>query len=332
MRLAIIAEKPALLHMFVPEIRARFPEADLSDALVCYPIFGWYVGARRFSFPRGLKWADYPYVGTPQIKSISFGEANSSIGIGKASGPRLAQDDEAETYLKSADVILLLMDADYGGIHLAARFLGDHFGTIPWERTLYPWIVSLTDEGRREAMDRAVPGDQKMGMISAGETRRYFDFNYIANSLSVIKETARRAGISGGVPSKYGLQLLYSARSSGPMSYGRLVESMSYRWKGSGRYSNGDVQMGSGASRMQIVDQLVADGYLDLSGKSKTGISENGRAFLSLLHPRCEDPDLPFRLYEWSLLPPTEARAKIDRYIRTFFGRQKTFLDASERI
>ena len=51
-----------------------------------------------------------------------------------------------------------------------------------------------------------------------------------------------------------------------------------------------------------------------------------GRAFLEKLHPDCEDPDLPFRLSEWQHDPAT-GHAKAQRYLRTWFGKQKRFMN-----
>ena len=60
----------------------------------------------------------------------------------------------------------------------------------------------------------------------------------------------------------------------------------------------------------------------------KNTLSDAGERFLEILHPDSEDPDLPFRLQEWQMLPPTEARDRIDTYLRTFFGKTKRRLDA----
>jgi hypothetical protein len=46
---------------------------------------------------------------------------------------------------------------------------------------------------------------------------------------------------------------------------------------------------------------------------------------LNRLHPDCEDPDLPFRLHAWCEAGAA-AKPAIDRYIKTFFGKQKRFM------
>lgn len=54
-----------------------------------------------------------------------------------------------------------------------------------------------------------------------------------------------------------------------------------------------------------------------------------GETFLSALHPDCEDRDLAGRLHLWCEEGLASARPKIDRYIRTFFGKQMRFLSQS---
>ena len=53
-------------------------------------------------------------------------------------------------------------------------------------------------------------------------------------------------------------------------------------------------------------------------------LSAQGQAFLDLLHPGCCDQDLPGRMRQWEQEWPV-SRPKIERYLRTFFGKQKRF-------
>lgn len=49
-----------------------------------------------------------------------------------------------------------------------------------------------------------------------------------------------------------------------------------------------------------------------------------GAVTLSHLHPDCQDMDLPGRMNEWQNQWPA-SRGKIERYLRTFFGKQLRF-------
>jgi hypothetical protein len=53
----------------------------------------------------------------------------------------------------------------------------------------------------------------------------------------------------------------------------------------------------------------------------------SGRGDSPLLHKDCYDPDLPFRLHEWCMLPSEIAIPKINQYINRLFGKQKKKLD-----
>ncbi len=336
MRLAIVAEKPSLLDAFAPLLPEFFPDADFARTPIFFPIFGWYVGtANRFRLPRGIKRAELPFTSEPVYKPITSMTAKARIGVRKLGAPSFSMiESEADQALADADVILALVDAYYGGAHLAYRFINDALGHFPKGRVIYPWIIDLTENGMRKALSEMRCFDEfAMPIAMQGEIRRYFDFNYLCNALPMFGEAARLAGTWGStVPSKYGLQLLYDALDTGSLSDGKRIERMT-RWRGTGKYKTSDTAfydgLGSASSRNNIIEELVKAHYLRRSGKNRinTELSEEGSSFLDLLHPDCRDADLPFRLDAWSLLPVPEARSKIDRYIRTFFGKQKAFFD-----
>lgn len=332
MRLAIIAERPSFAAHFAKTLREFYPDVDFSDVAVFHPIFGWYVGDRRFQFPRGLKWSDFPYVGEPSYRPIEVEESRPVKGIKGLSARRNINGEEGREALHSADQILLLMDPHSSSAHLAKRFLADHFHTIPWERTLYPWIRDFTEAGMRGAMSAANRADSfVLPHIKNSELRRFFDYNFLVNSFALLGTTVMEdAGLKGPVPSKYGLQLLYDALDTGPLGDGYRIERMT-RWKGTGKYDPARYDgVGSSASRAAIIGDLVRGGFFSRDG-NKTNITDGGRRYLQLLHPNCRDVDLPFRIADWAELPEAEARAKMTRYLRTFFGKQKVFIESRRK-
>ena len=94
------------------------------------------------------------------------------------------------------------------------------------------------------------------------------------------------------------------------------------RWTGSGKYSSNnkfsEVGIGSVTSRHEIITQMKKRGTAVLQDK-KVQITPIGRVFVRALHGKTYDPDLPFRIHEWSL---EGCRENMARYIRTVFGRQ----------
>jgi hypothetical protein len=101
-------------------------------------------------------------------------------------------------------------------------------------------------------------------------------------------------------------------------------------WPGTGKYPVSSLsgnRFGLGAVEFQnyalhtLVDRCLVEEIND-----RYTLSEEGEAFLDVLHPDCEDPDQPFRTAAWTCLPVDEAEAAIGRYIRTFFGKQRRFI------
>lgn len=332
MRLAIIARRPSFTAKFAKILPSFYPEVDFSDVTVFHPIFGWYLGNRRFNFPRGLKWSDFPYVGEPSYRPIEIDDTRPVKGISSLSKRRNVMGDEGRKALLSADHILFLMDPNSTCAHLSDRFLSDQFQTIPWEKTLYPVITDLTDDGMLRALSTAKRADDYVTSYKGhSELRRFFDYNFLVNSFALLGGTVMQdAGLGGPVPSKYGLQLLYDAVETGPLGDGHRIERM-IRWKGTGKYNAAHYDgVGSPTSQAAIVEDLVRGGFFSRTG-NMTDITDGGRRYLELLHPNCRDEDLPFRIADWTKLPEAEARAKITRYLRTFFGKQKVFMESSRK-
>jgi hypothetical protein len=196
-------------------------------------------------------------------------------------------------------------------------------------------MLRLLDEA---AIERALATMRPFGQACAaslayGRVTRYFDWNWNVNGLAILGEAQRRVGVAAGAPplSKYALQLLYALRHLPPQTDGAVV-SLMQAWPGTGRYpaqpGSGFSRMGSPASRLPIVDNLGKAGLLDwleVSERHALSVSERGHALLGLLHPGCEDADLPFRLHAWCE-QGEDSKPAIDRYIKTFFGKQKRFI------
>jgi hypothetical protein len=202
---------------------------------------------------------------------------------------------------------------------------------------------SLDQPTVQKAFSELKPFGEACGRsLEYGYIKRYFDWNWNVNALAVLGDAARRAEVPSDAPplSKYSLQLLYAMRKAAPMSE-RAVFDLTDCWPGTGRYTYTEAQrrprFGSMASRIQIVENLVVAGLLEQAATARSCplgthelwpttfvLSARGQALLGLLHPDCEDADLPFRLDAWCDQGPA-AKPAIDRYIKTFFGKQLRF-------
>ena len=83
--------------------------------------------------------------------------------------------------------------------------------------------------------------------------------------------------------------------------------------------------MGSAASRQNIHACLTELGLTNQSEKGMLSITPLGTAFVAALHPDCRDFDLPFRLDAWMSMGVEVAEPAIERYLKTFFGKQLRF-------
>lgn len=311
----------------------------------------------EFNFPRHVSWKDYPRVEEPRYRHVFEGDYFPAfIGLNEStSGIRssrkgnraeklrsdarsLKDGDRIAEMLRSADRIYIAMDASPSAVLAAHRLVSDVWGEDDLPDMVYPWIVDLSSPAFEESIANARPWQEvRDGNIGPALVKRRFEYNYRLNAFALI---GRAFDVAAGediprdgrqpVASKVALQVLYYLRSlpvSEVVSDLELVCRMN-TWRGSGRYPFCRNIFGGAASRAPILDHLLQSGLATRgTGKVKSfAITDFGVRFLDLLHPDCEDPDLAYRLDAWGRLPVDEAYPKVDRYIRTFFGKQKRFL------
>ena len=188
------------------------------------------------------------------------------------------------------------------------------------------------------ASDLTTRSPEFLAVFNQAECKQVFHFNWSLNALPIFGDVLRHVGITeNAFISKFQVLLLHALAERGPMSEGEIVFMMRY-WKGSGKWGKrGEDVFGSPASRDAIMRQILEKGLLSALPINKEGVrsriavSEIGRAFLSHLHPDSYDPDLGFRLAEWGKTWPA-SRPAMERYIRTYFGKQKRFFSKSKNV
>ncbi|NTF23607.1 hypothetical protein G6L37_35120 [Agrobacterium rubi] len=325
MKLAILSHAPSYPAKARKEIKARWPDVDL-DLVPVITFYGYSWDGRLFDIPRDIPWQDLP-LRRPVARRKT---TQLSLRTGIESQPHTDADIEtARSVVMTADEVLLLCDDDFETIGGANDLLCDLFGAIPKERVVFP--ASLFG---RKALDGA---DRETIMLEAGffentagqmalacETSDYFDYNYVLNATPILGLAARNAGLKGTAPSAFGLQLLYWLAENDGASTASDLRSVMAGWRGLGKYADAK-GMGSMRSRQAIVERLVSGGYLARGLREKNDdvyLTDSGRRFISLLHKDCRDPDLPFRIRQWQMLPAVRARSRIDGYFNAFFGKQ----------
>lgn len=336
MRIVIVTEKPYMARRIAQAAQPLFPN-DTLDHLIC-----WQDGLYEPVLPRGLRWNDYPYIAPFELEQFQRRTQRVDLPM---RGPMIAQplqspqdpmtfDENWSDFnerLAQADQIILLMDPSASMYHFDVarrRALGQ--GVAPGEARL---LYSLDEEATARALTQpsAEQDAQAQTLIAYGQVRRYFNHQFALNSLAIL---GRMLGDGGGWVSKYQLQMLYLLRDLPPATESGWLKRMQ-DWKGTGRYPSSPdhwyCQLGSTMSRAAIFQQIHQHGWIAATDpndrRSPLTLSEAGRALLEKLHPGCEDADLPFRLDAWARQGLAGARPAMDRYLRTFFGRQKRRLD-----
>jgi hypothetical protein len=321
MTTAIIAEKPSLAQLVLPSVDAG------EDRVLGYASPFISLNS-NFDYPRGLKWTDYPAVRDVRYKA-------GGVIARKAGGSDTNDDIVAE--IRACRRVILMRDPDPSStlaFHLALRRV--YPDGVPAETVFNIAPTSYKPEsveacaaaGLRDALP--IHGlDPET--YRAAEIKRRFDYNFNLNSFAILGEVMRVVGATGPALTKVGIQTLYLARDAGPLKESEMDRRMQ-DWKGTGRYAKDPWWLGLGsiAARAAVVEGLADAGLLDREGRVRV-LSYKGRRLLDLLHPGCEDPDQPFRIEEWSRLSREEAYPKVDRYVRSFFGRQKRFAQSRLR-
>ena len=330
MRLAVLTEKPFVPRNAALYVQQAFPGMEL-DFLVCWP-FGLYAPP----MPRGLAWRDYPHIAPFDSdrftwrKHTSFPEPLAGRLAPDGTLRLVASRSTFAERLRDADGVLALLEPGSQVYHadVVLRQIRGHGLVRGWTRFLYSFEPT--------ALKTAVSGQQAhedalaARLVAHGEVRHYFDHQFSVNSVAVLAKTL---GESAWI-SKYQIQTLFLIARHGSLSEAQVLQRM-HHWTGTGRYpregSASDLGLGSARSRHVIVDQMVARGWLDrhaVIGEKpmwQVTLSSRGALVLLKLHPGCEDADLPFRLHAWAEEGLAASRPAMDRYIRTFFGRQKRF-------
>lgn len=317
--IVLVLEKPVEAQRLAPITEKRWPNQRV---LAVYTL---YLGLYEFRYPRGLTFADAPYTGNPLWKKRKFDHYPPALVVELVNGEvQRTALDPAQTLI-NADAIWYGCDPDASGANayqvLLTQCLGAESAAL--ERPAI-FLDSLDESSIQQAFDSCTTtADPRFQIwLGRGEAKRFFDFNYNVNALLLFGDCLRRVGVNTenfGL-SKYSLQLLYALKNAVPCTDGQVIQMMD-QWSGTGRY--GIVGLGSPASQSKIINGLVTAGLLEYAGRLLQ-LSSRGHTFLSHLHPDCQDMDLPGRMNEWQNQWPA-SRGKIERYLRTFFGKQLRF-------
>ena len=353
-RTLVVTSKPNQTRDVMPHITAVMPGRSF-DVLALMK-----TGPLAYRLPRGAAWSDYPLTGDlaykpdPNIHRVTIPDWSPlQEWPSRNFLPLDASPENLAATLSGYDEIVYAGEywyTDFGAFAALMRACGQ---TGPWR-----WLRfrSPTEADLRHAAETMMASPSDGGgptlltlehvAVRYADTRRYFDFNWLVNATAVFGETVRRAGGREGLITKYVTMLLHVlAQHPDGLSQWTVLELMK-KWKGTGRYTvptmygvdesgrtvGGYPEFGTCASRAALIRRLIDMGLAENRDREEGNgcivvVSETGRRMLDLMHPTTYDPDLPFRLHEWGCEGLDTAKPKIDRYVRTLFGRQKRYLE-----
>lgn len=333
----VLVETPAVMkHLF-----EAYRDLSLDEDTCFIVTFG--ITPFKNIHPQGLKYSDYPVLRYPSSTPCPGGFYDNPehfvpcVRYGKGIDPVYASSkisvEECRQLLNMAVDIIFACDFDHRGVASFHQFI-DEF--VPHRcNEVFPayFMHSYSCDFLEKCVKKPTDtSDERYNFFrNAGLVKRYFDYNFMLNSQAILSRAYRAATArKGDFISKYQLQLLYWLRKSGSISYIKLIECMDRKWTGTGRYNRSHLcdeltsVIGTAASNKNIIEGLGDMGLISRIDH-QVEITPSGISFLNLLHPDCEDSDLPFRIGLWMQQPFEQAKLKIDRYLNTFFGRQMKF-------
>lgn len=290
-----------------------------------------FCGVFKDLLPPTGPWTNYPLISPYSEDCISASPHSLPAFYGKhelnssQSTPTKATREHAIEAMRSADrIIFICCDRPsvyyFDLIHRHTR--GQPYDPFDFFKvdSLYPGhIRQIVKQGPGNHVSAALSG------WSRTQVKRYFDHQFAVNSAGILGPWL---GDGHGWVSKYQIQLLYALRNLSPVKQSEWHERMD-QWKAAehGLY----IPMGSVASRGFLFDQLIDRGWAIRNkgaGANSVGLSRKGQATIDRLHPDCEDPNLPMRIFRWQGAGLANSKAEIDDYILDFFGKQKSFMES----
>jgi hypothetical protein len=185
------------------------------------------------------------------------------------------------------------------------------------------WVTRSDNPWGNSAYDRAYQ-EQKL--------KRLFEHWWHTNATFVFGELCKKAQLKADpVITKYEFMLMgVLHQQTSPPTADKLLDTMQ-RWEGTGLYLDRVPerhlrQIGSGGTQSTLVQKLVERGFAvevegsgTKPGRKRLALSNVAERFMSMVHPKTFDPDLPMRLELWMRERNIEA---MRLYINTIFGRQ----------
>lgn len=338
---------------------SQWPEGDIAVVDVCFPYF-----AKNYLYPRTLRYQDLPLVRDPQYKISEPNPEQESKPIelllrfdGIVSERYVPTISDLSDLCSNATSVTFADRLFYQPamtFHLFVEHFTPHLAKTD-NLVLNTWHSGCTaEESLTKSLDEGMTTSDLpfSAAIGAGRAKRYFDYNFHLNGNIVFGDLYRK--LSGSAApihmSKNMVLVLHMIRKLGSVERWGF-EHIMLEWRG-WKKDGATFEIGTIPSRQALVPNLLELGLVKtekLESTLKTvcasssgvvvektrdyhSLTDLGIRFLESLHPDCYDPFMPRRLEEWQAAGIQAAKPQIDRYIKTYFGKQIRFQSILFRI
>lgn len=321
----IVCERSSQFKTVLSVLKEIYPNDVF--AAICTRSIGWFTP----KFP-DISFEDIPWCSSPSQSIYRAAIAGSvpSIQPWKPTSQTHGTLDETfhDFYGRAFKKILMFVDPDSVGVFSGTELLQKL--SLQWNDIL--WCKSSTysvDSIKKIITEpQLIPVETRTLWIAQRENKRLFDYWWLVNSMLVFGELKKNIGLkSAAIITKFELYTLCKIADSPDELTSDQLLSWMQNPNGSGRYTSNTARVGSSISYIEIIRSLIENHELVQKsyqrGNEQLKLTEHGRAFLALLHPKTLDPDLPFRVDSWLKSErPDLDKPVIERYIRQVFGRQ----------
>ena len=353
-KILFVADKSGKIDFTVKDLATKNDVAIIAPSIMSY----------AFKYPRYVSYQDLPITSlTPIYKNQfrEYGKPNLIYSNGEyteldifkklayisksiVSEENLYNENDLTiarsnvmSYIKSFDEIHCVTDTNLSGIRGFMFYFEKYLGIENLkEENNFPEITFLqfsslyNEDVIRDFNNRKkiFESDFFLGQIESYKKKDYFNFNFNTNSLVMISHALRKLNIQPEkVFTKNMLQtLMLIHNESKKQNKKEICLSLLFKVRL-------DKHMGDNHTTHAIEEYLKELGLISLINRQCVSITDNGIAFLSLLHPKMKDPKLSYNVGEDFYnndLSLEEFKTKYNKKIESMFKKQKRF--SSTRI
>lgn len=307
--IVLVMDKRSQANAIAPYAAKRWPGRQV------FVVFTLYKGFYEFSYPQGLSRDDFPFLVRPEWKVRDFEWSDYRFVVELLNGEAEETDLDPFQTIKRAGEICFACNPGRSGVNAFEVLLTECLGADEAAKERPALILdSMLEESIIRAFDApsTTANPQFLEWSKHGWAMAFFHFNFNVNSKALFGECLRKVGVdTSDFTLTYNcLELLYRLRKQRPVSECQDVTPLA-DLTGTGRY--------------QI--QLRKIGLLAYQDRVAV-ITDRGHEFLNMLHPDCEDPELPdwlaFLQSDWPY-----STGKMMRYLDAFFRNQLEYKPAA---